>query len=494
MKVSSALLSAVWVAGLSLVTASSDATPPETPSSVVILTDATHDKYVAAEKLTLVEYYAPWCGHCKSLAPHYEEAATTLSHLKTPIKIAKVDCTVEKEACSAAGVSGYPTLKIYSAGVSSEFSGDRTADSIVSTLKKLALPPLSKVPAADVSTFVESDRVVIFGYVKEGSKEFKALEGVAKTHRQKFTFGYSPEKGSEAFPSIIMYKKFDEGKAVYEGDFTVGDLTTFVETKSVALMDDIGPDNFQMYVSLGLPIGYLFVDETNRDTFGPLVEPLAKKYQGKVSFVYIDSAKYGAYGKNLGLDESWPAFALQVPEKTDKYPFTGASITTESIEAFVGDFLAGKIEPTLRSAPIPTETFGPGDVHVVVGKTFADIVLDPKTDVLLEIYAPWCGHCKKLAPIYEELAKAVKGFPEIVIAKMDGADNDLPSDTPYKVNGYPTLKFYQAGTKTVIDYDSERTLDGFLAFLKQNAVHGKGISDPSSAGSSDEGDDDREEL
>lgn len=77
-------------------------------SDVIDLTGDDFDKIVKPEELMLVEFFAPWCGHCKALAPHYEEAAATLKD--KGIKIAKVDCVDQAELCQANGITGYPCV------------------------------------------------------------------------------------------------------------------------------------------------------------------------------------------------------------------------------------------------------------------------------------------------------------------------------------------------------------------------------------------------
>lgn len=100
--------------------------------------------------------------------------------------------------------------------------------------------------------------------------------------------------------------------------------------------------------------------------------------------------------------------------------------------------LAGKLKPVIKSQPVPKNNQGP--VRVVVGKTFDSIVMDPSKDVLIEFYAPWCGHCKQLEPVYTSLAKKYKNQKNLVIAKMDATANDIASDR-YKVDGFPTIYF-----------------------------------------------------
>jgi protein disulfide-isomerase A6 len=82
---------------------------------VVVLTDDNFDQLVMKSKdIWMVEFYAPWCGHCKSLEPEYKEAA---SKLKGAAKLGKVDATVHKRLNDRFDIKGFPTLKIWDYGL-----------------------------------------------------------------------------------------------------------------------------------------------------------------------------------------------------------------------------------------------------------------------------------------------------------------------------------------------------------------------------------------
>jgi len=98
------------------------------PSDVVVLTQSNFHQQTASGDW-LVEFYAPWCGHCKNLAPIYEQAATKLKGVGN---LGKVDCTVEKDICQLFGVKGYPTLYHIKDKQLRDYKQARTVDALVS--------------------------------------------------------------------------------------------------------------------------------------------------------------------------------------------------------------------------------------------------------------------------------------------------------------------------------------------------------------------------
>jgi len=110
----------------------------------------------------------------------------------------------------------------------------------------------------------------------------------------------------------------------------------------------------------------------------------------------------------------------------------------------------------------------PTAVTVLTDSNFNSIVLDPTKNVLVEFYAPWCGHCKSLAPIYEKLATLFAGEKNIVIAKLDATENP-DSASKYDVSGYPTLKWFPTDDKKGQEYDAGRDMAAFVEFVNKKA-------------------------
>jgi len=118
--------------------------------AVETLSRANFDARVKSD-IILVKFYAPWCGHCKAMAPAYEEAAQKLSQRSPPIPLAKVDATVEPDITQAQGVRGYPTLKIFRKGIASDYAGPRDAEGIVKHMTEQAGTTKAQIATGDLS-------------------------------------------------------------------------------------------------------------------------------------------------------------------------------------------------------------------------------------------------------------------------------------------------------------------------------------------------------
>ncbi|KAH0587623.1 hypothetical protein H2248_006393 [Termitomyces sp. 'cryptogamus'] len=450
----------------------------EATSDVLKLTSADFDDTVKNHELILVEFFAPWCGHCKALAPHYEEAATALKEKN--IALANVDCVDQADLCQAHEVQGYPTLKVYKNGVPTDYNGPRQANGIISYMIKQSLPAVSDVTAANHEEFTKADKLVVVAYLPTSTShpapEFSAL---AETLRNDYLFGSTTDDeaikaAGVTAPAVVVYRTYDEPQSIYPypvADAKSSDFEDWLKELAIPVIDEVSGENYQIYAMSSKPLAYLFLDPTSEGKNAAIeaIRPVAKKYKSKVNFVWIDAVKFGDHAKALNLQEAkWPAFVVQNIEKQLKYPFDQSKeVTSEAADDWIEQYLAGKIEATLKSEPIPASQ--DDAVYTLVGKSFEEVVFDDSKDVFVEFYASWCGHCKRLAPIWENLAENFADRKGLVIAKMEAQENDLPASVPFRISGFPTLKFKPAGSREFIDYEGDRSLESLTTFIEEHA-------------------------
>jgi protein disulfide-isomerase A6 len=125
-----------------IVFAHGDHGKPEDPApGVVDVTPENVDTVITKEKNALVEFYAPWCGHCKNLVPEYHHLGEAMLAAKpADTVVAKVNCVDHASICSKYGVQGYPTIKFFKKGEENptDYNGGRSATDFVEYLNKNA--------------------------------------------------------------------------------------------------------------------------------------------------------------------------------------------------------------------------------------------------------------------------------------------------------------------------------------------------------------------
>ncbi|CAH1134868.1 unnamed protein product [Ceutorhynchus assimilis] len=452
---------------------------------VLDLMDHDFDSRLAEHDTALVMFYAPWCGHCKRLKPEYAKAAEDLIRNDPPVALVKVDCTEGgKETCNKNSVSGYPTLKIFRNGeFSQDYNGPREANGIVKYMKAQVGPASKELKSvADLEKFLAAEKEsVVVGFFEKESDLKTAFLQLANKLREKVQFAHSSfaavlEKqgttdGVVLFRPAHLKNKFEDASVTYSGKADSADLNEWV-TKNFYGLAGVRKGDNQREFKNPLVVVYYGVDYVKNpkgtNYWRNRVLKVAKNFEGKVNFAISPSDEFTHELNEFGIEFAQadkPRVAAR--DANDKKYVLREEFSVEALESFVNDLLEGNLEAYIKSEPIPESQDGP--VVVAVAKNFDDVVTNNGKDTLIEFYAPWCGHCKKLAPTFDELAEKLKD-EDVSIVKMDATANDVTG--PFDVRGFPTLYWAPKDKKSSpVRYEGGREVDDFVKYIAKEATN-----------------------
>jgi len=444
-------------------------------SDVVELTAENFNEVVQNTPNILVEFYAPWCGHCKNLAPEYEKAATELK--AKGVTLAKIDGSAEQAIAQEYGIKGFPTLfyfKSFEQG-KIEYDGERNAAGIVNWCSKKSLPPVTVLATAEAhKDFIAQEGTQLVAFLDAESEEFKAYEAAAKDGRaDEFQFGVVSDAEVRKALGVESGVKMYKGEEVlsFEGTVEKDAVVTWILTNGYPAIQVLTNNIFKRAFKDKTPVVVVFpgAEANTNDALTQYTE-VAQGFKTQVIFTIAEAGqhqlaeRWGASGKKF------PTVILITFKADSGNPKLIAldealEVNPEAVKTFVADGLEGKAKAFRKSEEAPADQ-GEG-AFVLVGNSFEEVVFDTTKDVLVEFYAPWCGHCKKLAPIYDQLAEAFDKVPSVLIAKLDATANGYPDVVD--VNGFPTLYLFPSNNKdTPILYEGDRSFESLREFILKN--------------------------
>lgn len=365
-------------------------------------------------------------------------------------------------------------------GEKTEYTGGRTEQDIVNWILKKVGPPSNEVTAEQLKTKVDENKLVVVYFGDVEAKEYKDVFLEVATNPSvgdKYQFFHINDEataksyGATKLPAIVLFRKFDESPLVYSGSYETTPVVDFLVSSSVPTLIDFSEDYIEPIFGQRKAALFLFRDpEDSNADFVKTFSEAASKLKGEILFV-VSGIKDGIQNRLsefVGVDaSSLPTIRILNPQDNmRKYTFPGdvKGLKLDEVKQFVQDFKEKKLVAALKSQEIPETNDEP--VKILVGKNFKDFV-GKDSDVLVEFYAPWCGHCKKLAPLYDELATELKEVKNLVIAKMDSTVNEVEG---IDIRGYPTIKFFPAGSDKGIDYEGDRDVAGFKKYLSEKST------------------------
>ncbi|XP_065561152.1 probable protein disulfide-isomerase A4 isoform X1 [Artemia franciscana] len=458
--------------------------PPK--SSVLEANTENFDNLIKDQPLVLVEFYATYCRHCQQLAPEYEAAARRLK--ETRVRLIKVDGVKEKALSDAFQIKGWPTLKIFRNGRPYEYKGPRDSKGIVEYMREqLKFPSKEVFNELELKNNLDRLEATIVGFFSNKSDFFNeftvASNEIRGTYRILHTFDENTLSYYEMNPDTVAVFQPEITHTQYENKIyrlhkpvgTFKDILNFVEEKGTPLVGLRSKHNIGFkYTERPLVVVYYDVNydyQYVKDTefVRKKIVKVAREFTAEHPFQFAISneEEFAEELKYVGLEDATEDVKVVVYDRQNKFRMNPVDdFEAEDLLEFLQELIEGKHKPYYRSQSIPKVQEGP--VKVIVANSFQSEVLESKKDVLLEIYAPWCGHCKALEPVYKKLALKMSN-ENLIIAKYDGSANDIPPLFG-QIKGYPTIFFIPAFKKEeFVIYDGPKNYTDLKEFINENS-------------------------
>jgi len=451
---------------------------------IIDLTSDSFDKVLSDHKHVMVNFYSPSCSHCKALDPEYVKVADELHAIDSSVKIARVDASKEIEIAERFGIDGYPSIKLFIDGKPLEYNGPRKADKMVIWISKKSGSPATVVSSVEeLNGLIKNNSVIVVGFLEDLESDLSKAFLETALFNEHVAFALVQDKSLfSAYEvdgeTVVMFKSFDEGKVVYTGKPEVAELSEFVHMNSIPLVIDFSYDFAPIIFSGSIKNHVLLFASTKAENYAEIKDALtklAKIYKGKLMFIVVDTEikELKQIVDFFKVPETeHPALRIvKLGEYMQRFKSQDLVLDEENIKAFIEKYLAGELKPELLSEDIP-EDWDHKPVKVLVGKNFNEVVNSTEKNTLVMFYAHWCGHCKKLEPLWEELAEKYKEAKDVTIAKIDATKNELEH---IRIRAFPTVKLFLKHVDHAKDYNGERTVDAMVRFIESNGMDGGAV-------------------
>jgi len=321
----------------------------------------------------VVEFYAPWCGHCKALAPVWENLATEVGS-KTNVKFAKIDATANSEKAAEFGVKTYPQIYYmkgeYTMKAARKFKGARNYEAIEKYVSKIVGPDMPLVDEKTVEDFTANNEITFVLVSSADDKRSLAqrytadFEALASTYRDDFYMAKASKttevvklivaegaKGPAAFPAVacVMRDDSDHEYTQWHAPGAEQTLEEFVKSHQFPVMGQLDKNNFFSTTNAGKLTLLAVVDPGKSAEYREMLEGVARTNVYGLHSGFIDGMEWSKYVK-----EKFMVSKEQIKEGTVIiydgpgqvfYADHSKAKTADGVQLLIDSVQAGKMTP-----------------------------------------------------------------------------------------------------------------------------------------------------
>ncbi|XP_021288800.1 protein disulfide-isomerase 5-2-like [Herrania umbratica] len=249
---------------------------------VLELEESNFDSAISFFDYILVDFYAPWCGHCKRLSPQLDEAAPVLAGLKEPVVIAKLNADKFTRLARKYEIDGYPTLKLFMHGVPVDYYGPRKADLLVRYLKKFVAPDVSILSSdSAINDFVEVAGTYFPIYIGFGLNE-TVISNFAVKYKKKAWFSVAKDFSEDVMvlydfdkvPALVVLHPSYNQQSIFYGPFEDEFLGDFIEQNFLPLVVPMKHETLKLLKDDNRKIVLTIMEDENEEKSQKLIKLL----------------------------------------------------------------------------------------------------------------------------------------------------------------------------------------------------------------------------
>lgn len=329
------LLILFWARVWSFDLLSAAAHPFAADGTVIELNDYNFESAISSFDHVLVDFYAPWCGHCKRLSPVLDAVAPVLANLNQPIVIAKLDADKYRKLASKHEIDGFPTLKLFVHGIPIEYAGPRKAELLIRFLKKYVAP--------DVSV-LKSDSA-IYNFVDEAGKHFPIFIGFGldesliaeygKIYKKKSWFAVANDFSEEVMVAydfdksralVAIHPSYNE-QSVFYGPFEGGFLEDFIRQNQLPLVVPIKSETLKLLNIDERKVVLTIVDDELNEKSLKLIKILrsAATANRDLVFAYVGVKQWEDFTDTFDVNKNTKLPKILVWDRNDEYQLVEGS-------------------------------------------------------------------------------------------------------------------------------------------------------------------------